>query len=44
MYIDKIETYLDEIDMDYPCLFNKTVAIVLDVDGVVMLSKSRVGS
>ena len=38
---DELETHLDEIDMDSPCLFNIVVAIFLYVDGVVLLSKSR---
>jgi hypothetical protein len=39
--MDELETYLDEIDRDSSHLFNKMVAIVLYVDDVFMLSKSK---
>ena len=39
LYIYELDTYLDEIDGDSPCLFNTVVAILLYVDDVVMLSK-----
>ena len=39
-YIDELETYLDKIDGDSPCLFDTVVAILLHVDDIVMLSKS----
>ena len=42
LYIDELETYLDEISGDSPCLFNTMVAILLNVDNVVLLSKSDV--
>ena len=29
LYIDQLETYLDEINKDFPCLFNTVVAIPL---------------
>ena len=41
LHIDDLETYLDEIDGDSPCLFNMVVVILLYVEDVVMLSKSR---
>jgi hypothetical protein len=34
LYIDELETYLDEIDGDSMCLFTKVVAILLYVDNV----------
>jgi hypothetical protein len=40
LYIDELETYLDEIDGDSMCLFTKVVAILLYVDNVVLLFKS----
>ena len=43
LYIDELETYLDEIDGDSPCLLNKVTTILLYVEGVVLPSKSRVG-
>ena len=39
----KLEIDLDEIDGDSPCLFNIVVAILFDVDNVVLLSKYGVG-
>ena len=39
LYVDKLETYLDEINRESPCLFNTMVAILLYVDDVVLLSK-----
>ena len=39
MYIDELETYLDEINKDFPCLF----AILLYTNDVVLLSKFGVG-
>ena len=29
LYIDELETYLDEMDEDSPCLFNVVIAILL---------------
>ena len=44
LYIDEVETYLDEIDGDSLCLFNIVVVNFLYVDDdVVLLSKSRAG-
>ena len=43
LYIDELETYLDEINGDFPCLFNTMVVILLYVDHVVLLSRSNVG-
>ena len=43
LYIDELETYLDEIDGDSLCLFYTVVAILLSADDVVMLSKSGAG-
>ena len=43
LYNDELETYLDEIDRDSPCLFNTLVAILLYVDTVVQLSKLGAG-
>ena len=40
LYTDELETYLDEIDRDSPCLFNIIVAILFYVDNVVLLSRS----
>ena len=40
LYINELETYLDEINRDSPCLFNKVVAILCHVDDVVILSNS----
>ena len=40
LYIDELETYLDEVDWNPPCSFNMVVAIILYVDVVVLLSKS----
>ena len=34
LYIVEVETYLDEIDGDSPCLFNIVVVILLYVDDV----------
>lgn len=42
LYIDELETYLDEIGKNSPHLFNIVVAILLYVDDVVLLLKSRV--
>ena len=39
LYIDELETYLDEISGDSLCLFNLVVAIILYVDDVVLLSR-----
>ena len=39
LYIDELETYLDEIDGDSPCLLNAVVAILLHVDDIVLLSR-----
>ena len=44
MYIDELETYLDEIDGYSLCLFTKVVVILLYVDNTILLSKSRVDS
>jgi hypothetical protein len=41
LYIDELETYLDEVDWDSPCPFNMVVATLLYVVVVVLLSKSR---
>jgi hypothetical protein len=43
LYIDELETYLDEINGDSPCLFNTMVAMFLYVDNVVLLSRLDVG-
>jgi len=43
LYVDELETYLDEIDMDSPCLFDTVVDILLYADDVVLLSKSGAG-
>ena len=43
LYIDELETYLDEIDEDSLSLFNTVVAILLYVDDVVLLSRSCAG-
>ena len=40
LYIDELQTYLDEFNRDSPCLFNTVVAILLYVDVVVLLSRS----
>ena len=40
LYIDELETYVDEINKDFPCLFNAVVAIPLCAENVVLLSKS----
>ena len=37
--IYEFDTYLDEIDMDSPCLFNTMLAIVLYADNVILHSK-----
>ena len=37
--IDELETCLDEIDGDSPCLFNIVVVIILYVDSVILLFK-----
>ena len=42
LYIDELETHLNEIDRDYLCLFNIMVAILLYADDVALLSKSRI--
>jgi len=39
LYIDELETNLDEIDEDSSCLFHIVVAILLYADDVVLLSK-----
>ena len=39
VYIDELETYMDKINKDIPCLF----AILLYATNVVLLSKSRIG-
>ena len=39
LYIDELETYLDEIDGDSPCLFNTMIAILFYVDNVALLSR-----
>ena len=36
LYIDELETYLDEIDGDSLSLFNTVVDILLNVDDVVL--------
>ena len=41
LYIDELEIYLDKIDKNSLCLFNTVVAILLYVDDLVILSKSR---
>ena len=41
LYIDGLEKYLDEIEGCSPCLFDPMVDILLYIDNVVMLSKSR---
>ena len=40
LYIDELQTYLDEFNKDSPCLFYTVVAILLYVDVVVLLSRS----
>ena len=40
LYIDELETCLDKIDGDSPCLFNTMVAVLLYVEDVVLLCKS----
>jgi hypothetical protein len=40
LYVNELETYLDKIDGDSPCLFNTVVVILLYVDDVVLLSRS----
>ena len=37
LYIDELETYLDEIDKDFPCLLKIVVAIRHYIDSVVLL-------
>ena len=37
VYIDELETYLDKINGDSPCLFDTMVATLLYVNDVVML-------
>ena len=37
--LDELETYLDEVDMDSPCLFDIMVVILLYVDDVVLFSR-----
>ena len=39
-YIDELETYLDKINGEFSCLFNIVVAILLDVDDVVLFTSS----
>lgn len=39
-HIDKLETYLEEINMYSSCLCNILVVVILYVDDVVVLSKS----
>ena len=43
LYIDELETNLDGIDGDSPCLFHIVVAILLYVDNVVLLGAFTVG-
>ena len=38
LYIVELETYLDEIDGDFLCLFSTMVVILLYVDNDVLLS------
>jgi hypothetical protein len=40
LYVNELETYLDKIEGDSPCLFNTVVVILLYVDDVVLLSRS----
>ena len=39
LYIDELETYLDKINKDSPCLTNMVVAIFHYVDDIILLSK-----
>ena len=41
MYIDELETYLDDIDGNSPHLFNMMVASLSYGDNAILLSKSR---
>jgi hypothetical protein len=40
LYINELETYLDKINGEFSCLFNIVVAILLDVDDVVLFTSS----
>ena len=40
LYTNELETYLDEINIDSSCLFNTMIAILLNVDNFVLLSRS----
>ena len=43
LYIDKLESYLDKIDRDSPCLFNTMVVILHYANDIVLLSKFGTG-
>ena len=41
VYINKLEKDLDDIDGNSPCLFVTVVIVILYVDNIILLSKSR---